>query len=114
MKIVFLLSALALTMLPLTGEAHNVGSVDYSTWVQPRNGGPCCGGLDCAPVPPGFLRREADNTFSVYRYGVWTHFETDQILSFASPDGRVHACMSLNPYNKGQYTPLCLALPGGD
>ena len=87
--------------------------MDYSTWVQPRNGGPCCGGLDCAPVPPGFLRREADNTFSVYRYGVRTHFEGDQVLSFASPDGRVHACMSWNPY-ESDYTPLCLPLPGGD
>ena len=112
MRIVFLLSALALTMLPLTAAAHKVGSVDYSTWAQPRNGGPCCGRLDCAPVPPGFLRREADNTFSVYRYGVWTHFDPDQVLSFASPDGQVHACMSLTTY-QGIYTPFCLVLPGG-
>ena len=113
MKVVCLLPALALAMLALTGEAHKVGSVDYGSWVQPRNGGSSCGGVDCAPVPPGFLRREADNTFSVYRYGVSTHFEADQVLSFASPDGQVHACMSLIP-DQGHYTPLCLALPGGD
>jgi hypothetical protein len=64
-------------------------------------------------VPPGFLRRGADNTFSVYRYGVWTHFEADQVLSLASPDGRVHACISLTTY-LGHYTPFCLSLPGGD
>jgi len=64
-------------------------------------------------VPPGFPRRGADNTFSVYRCGVRTHFESDQVLSFASPDGRVHACMSWNPYER-DYTPLCLSLPGGD
>jgi hypothetical protein len=108
-RIAYLLAALVL--LPLTGEAHKVGAVDYSGWTQPRNGGSCCGGIDCAPVPPGSLRRESDNTFSVYRYGVWTHFTADQVLSFASPDGQVHACMSLY---QGQFTPLCLALPGGD
>ena len=114
MRIVCLLPALALVMLPVTGEAHKVGSVDYSGWVQPRNGGSCCGGTDCAPVPRVSCAARPTIPSRFYRYGVWTHFEADQILSFASPDGRVHACMSLNPYNKGQYTPLCLALPGGD
>lgn len=113
MRIACLLTAVALAMLPFTGEAHKVGSVDYGSWVQPRNGASCCGGVDCAPVPRGFLRRETDNTFSVYRYGVWTHFEADQVLSFASPDGQVHACMSLIP-DQGHYTPFCLSLPGGD
>ena len=113
MRVVCLLPALALAMLPLAGQGHKASNVDYGSWVQPRNGGSCCGGVDCAPVLPGFLRREVDNTFSVYRYGVRTHFEGDQVLSSASPDGRVHACMSWNPYER-DYAPLCLSLPGGD
>ena len=113
MRIVCLLPALTLAMLPLAGHGHKASNVDYGSWVQPRNGGSWCGGVVCAVVLPGFLRREVDNTFSVYRYGVWTHFDADQVLSFASPDGRVHACMSLTTY-QGIYTPFCLVLPGGD
>jgi hypothetical protein len=52
MRVVCLAPALVLAMRPLTAEAHKVGSVDYGSWVQPRNGDSCCGGVDCAPVPP--------------------------------------------------------------
>ena len=95
-------AAAAIIWSPGLASAHS-----WYTGLYNPAGRLCCGGTDCGPVSPGLLRREADQSFSVWHGGKWYPIPMDAIMSIASPDARVHLCFWGG-------APRCVFLPGGE
>jgi hypothetical protein len=95
-------AASAVLMLALPASAHDW----YSGLVNPANQS-CCGGYDCAPLPPERLTATRDGEFAVEYHGTWLPVLEPQIMRDRSPDGQVHACIARG----GQTWVRCLILP---
>lgn len=96
-RIAFVAAALLIAALPAT--AH-----DWYTGLKNAHGQDCCGGRDCAPVPPGMARRGADGSIEIQYKGRWERVPKENVLDMTSPDGRMHACIVDNEVR-------CLILP---
>jgi len=97
----------------LSGSAaHHAHGHSWYTGIRSPLGGACCGERDCGPVSPDLVRREPDQTISIWHAGQWYPVTSDNLVSLASPDGRVHACFWQPVW--GPMRMLCVFLPGGD
>jgi hypothetical protein len=66
---------------------------DWYTGLRNSHAQVCCGGHDCAAVPPEMAREDTDGSIEI-RYGQkWLRVPPDNILDITSPDGRMHACI---------------------
>jgi hypothetical protein len=102
------IAAFALSFL-LVGSARGHS---WYTGLKSPLGGACCGNRDCGPVSPGLVRREPDESISIWHAGKWYTVTPDNLVSLASPDGRVHACF-WKPAG-GPMRMICVFLPGED
>lgn len=82
----FLAAALILVASPT--EAH-----DWYTGLKNSHAQVCCGGSDCAAVPPGMSREDTDGVIEILHDQKWLRVPQDNILDITSPDGRMHACI---------------------
>ena len=106
------LRAAALAIALVGSATASASGHSWYTGLKSPLGGACCGDRDCAPVPPGLVRREPDQTFSIWHAGGWYAVTPDNLVSLASPDGRVHACF-WKPAG-GPMRMVCVFLPGED
>jgi hypothetical protein len=121
-KFTYRMAALISTLIASAGLAYEAAGHDiYTSLVDPVIGGRCCGGSDCAPLPPGVVKwapggvritLTAEQAREINRatlQPVDAFVAAERLLP--SPDGRWHACIHASDRQSPREGILCALAP---